>query len=130
MKRIAYPLLVLPLLLLSGCLSGNTYPERYGDAYCGTLFACFEADSVEDLTGFDNASDCSEETAEVVRDRADYDRWEEGDASFDSDAAAACIEEVSEFLADGDCAGDELNILNYAAFLLDVGHEDCDSVYE
>ena len=123
-------LLVLPLFVLSGCLSGDSYPERYAAAYCGTLFACFEADSVEDITGHDDAGDCSEEVAQAVRDRADYDQWEEGDASFDSDAASACIEEVSEFRADGDCAGEELNLFSYGAFIFDVAHEDCDSVYE
>jgi len=115
---------------LTGCLSGNGYPDSYAQAYCGTLFACFESDSVEDMTGWDDVGDCKDEVASDLRSTGQYDSWEEGEASFDSDAAAACIEEVQEFRGDSDCAGESLSFLNFAAFLFDVADEACSSVYE
>ncbi len=120
----------LACLPLMGCLSGNGYPDSYARAYCGSLFGCFEADSVEDMTGWDDADECREDVASSVRDTAAYDSWEEGEASFDSDDAEACQGEAQEFRNDSDCAGEALNLFSYAAFLLDVSDEACGSVYD
>ena len=121
---------VLACFPLMGCLSGNSYPDSYARAFCGSLFGCYEADSVEDVTGWDDADECREDRAAALREGAGYDSWEEGDASFDSDAAEACQGEAQEFRNDSDCAGEALNFFSYAAFLLDVSDEACASVYD
>jgi hypothetical protein len=77
----------------------------------------------------DDSGDFKDALAYNIRGSLAYDRWEEGDASFDSEAAGVCIDEVSEFRTDADCAGESLNLFNYAAFLLDAAHEDCGAVY-
>ena len=117
-------------VFLAGCLSGGGYPDSYASAYCGTMFACFDADSIDNVAGWDNLSDCKEEVAEDGRQTAGYDGWEEGELTFNSDAAANCIDEVEEFQVDSDCDGRNLDFINYALFALDVAHEDCGSVYE
>ncbi|MEE2829815.1 MAG: hypothetical protein VX498_11560 [Myxococcota bacterium] len=123
-------LLVLVSLPLSGCLSGNSYPDRYGQSYCSTLFLCFDQDDIEDMEGWNDVGECRDDVADSIRDSADYDRWEEGDASFDSDAAGACIDEVLEFQGDSSCDGGSLDLFSYAEFLLDVSAEECGEVYD
>ena len=121
---------LLPIILLcSACLTGNNYPDQYADAYCGTLYYCFEADSVEDANGWDGVSDCEEEIEGSISGSASYDAYQEGDLVFNADAAKACINEIEEFLADPDCAGDDLGFFSGLNFLADVTHEDCASVY-
>jgi hypothetical protein len=129
--RIAFiPVLFLVAISMGGCLSGGGYPDSYASAYCTTVFSCFEQDSVDDGTGWDNAADCKEKIAEDLRQTSTYDAWEEGELSFNSEAASACIEEIREFQDDSDCDGRDLDLFSYALFVLDVTHEDCDSVYE
>lgn len=123
-------LFALLLGSLTGCVSGNNYPDSYASAYCGTIYACFEADSIEDNSDWDDISECRDEVAESIMDGSDYDSWEEGDATFDGDAAENCIDEVLEFRSDSDCSGDDWNIFTWAAFVIDVSHEDCGSVYD
>jgi hypothetical protein len=114
----------------AGCVAGGGYPESYANAYCGTMFACFDQDSIDNVVGWDNVSDCKEETADRIRETSGYDGWEEGDLAFNSDAAANCIDEVQEFRVDSDCDGRSLDVLSFGLFSIDVDHNDCSAVYE
>jgi len=120
----------LLLLCLSGCVSGGSYPETYGLTYCSALFTCFEADSIEDLLGWDDVDDCAEDRAELIRDSDAYQDWDAGDADFDEDAAEECLDEVRDIESDPDCEGAELGLLSYPLFEFDAYTEECDEVYE
>ena len=121
--------LALVSLLCSACVTGTNYPDSYASAYCGTIYACFETDSIEDFFGWDSVSDCRDEKSAEGTESWAYDAYLEGDRVFDSEAAGNCIGEVEEFRSDPDCAGEELNLFNGAGFLLDIEHEDCAAVY-
>lgn len=118
------------MLPLVGCLTGDNYPDQYATEYCRTLFACFEADDIEDQMDYNDEKECRQEVAEDGRDSADWDGYEEGDLEFNADNADQCIAEVAEYRADSSCGEDDLNPFTYAVFVVDISHDDCGDVYE
>ena len=81
-------LAVLPLTLLTGCLTGDNYPAQYGNAVCRSLYQCAASESdIEAIFGYDDESECREDQEEAVASGAAYDAYEEGDREFDADAA-------------------------------------------
>ncbi len=111
-------------LLLSGCVNGNNYPKTYAAAYCGALFACVDESEIENWTAYDDEKECREDFQADLEDTSTYDQWEEGDRTFDSDAANACINEADQIRDDSDCG-----TMNFLEFFVDSGTDECSEVY-
>jgi len=129
--RSSLALLCLLALPLAGCVTANNYPDQYSKAYCASLFACVPEDAIEFWGGYDDADECEEGVADLLRDTPEFEAFEEGDREFDSDDAGDCIDEVAEIQSDSSCQTDEgapnMNILD---FTFDASTEACSSVYD
>jgi hypothetical protein len=124
--------LLLPLAVLTGCVTGNNYPTQYAQAYCDALFTCVPGDAIEFWSGgWDDVEECEEGAAEIVTDTPDYEAYEEGDREFNSDNANTCIEEVAEIKNDSSCTDDDGNpSMGIVDFTFDAATEACGEVYE
>ncbi len=111
-------------LLLPGCVNGNNYPQQYAAAYCGALFACVGESEIENWTSYDDEKECREELQEDLEGTSTYDQYEEGDRTFDGDAAEACINEADQIRDDSDCGS-----MNYLEFFVDSATDECGDVY-
>lgn len=111
-------------LLLPGCLNGNSYPKNYAATYCGALFACVDESEIENWTNYDDEKECREELQEDLEGTSTYDAYEEGDRTFDSDAAQACIDEADQIRDDSDCG-----TMSYLEFFVDSATDECGEVY-
>jgi len=118
-------LLAALALFATGCLTGDSYPDQWSRAACGSLYACVDEDQIEDWLGYDDEGECVEENAEDIRQSTAYDEYEEGDREFNSDNASECIDEAAEVRNDSDCG--DMNVLTY---FLDISTEECTEVYE
>ncbi len=111
-------------LLLPGCVNGTNYPKTYAATYCGTLFACVDESEIESWTTYDDEKECREDFQAEMEDTSIYDQYEEGDRTFDGDAAEACIKEADEIRDDSDCG-----TMNFIEFFVDSGTDECGDVY-
>lgn len=111
--------------LLPGCLNGDNYPKNYASAYCASLFACVaDEDEIEFWLTYDDEQECADEVQQDLVNGSVYDAYEEGDRTFDEDAAEACIEEVDQIRDDSSCGS-----MNLAEWLVDASTEECGDVY-
>ena len=126
-RSVAAPMLVLLLILvvLSGCLSGTSYPKTFATTYCASMYVCVDEGEIETWLNYDDEADCRTNLQEDIEGSAAYDAFEEGDRTFDVDAANACLEEASQVRDDADCTG-SMNILQFG---LDAATEECEDVY-
>lgn len=120
--------LVLIPLFLSGCIlgGGGSFPDRYSKEFCSTMFTCMDEDEVELWFDYDDVTECRDEFSESIEDSQAYEGWEEGDCTYDPEAAKSCLQEVSEMTSDNDCDGD----MSYLTFALDAMNDDCSEVYD
>jgi len=111
-------------LCLSGCLTGDSYPKSYAQAYCSSLFECVDEDQIDLLLGYDDAAECREEIEEDRRASSEFQSWQEGDCGFDSEAAASCQEELTDVINDSDCGS-----MNWLEWVIDGASTECAEVY-
>ncbi len=111
-------------LLMPGCLSGTSYPKTYASTYCAALFTCVDDTEIENWTNYDDEKDCRDDLQAEMEGTSVYDAFEEGDRSFDGDAADACITEADQVRDDADCGS-----MNFIQFVLDAATEECEDVY-
>ena len=111
--------------LLTGCLTGNSFPEKYAAAYCGALFTCVPSNQI-DFFGYDTEEECTIDEAKNIRASSAFDDFEEGDKVFNSVAAENCILEAEQVRSDDDCNGN----MDLLSFTLDAIDSDCADVYE
>ena len=114
----------------TGCLTGNSYPEHYAQAYCESLFTCVPGDQIELATSllstpYETVEECIATESSNTRGSVGFDSFQEGDATFNKENAQACIEEAEQVLSDSDCDGN-MDILSFSA---DAMTESCGDVY-
>ena len=110
----------------SGCLTGNSYPEQYADAYCESLFTCVPSNQIDLATSYDSVDECVSEVSEAIRESSVFDSFQEGDSTFNKENAESCINEAAQMLTDDSCDGE----LDIVSFSLDATESDCSDVYE
>ena len=119
----AKPLLLIPLL--SGCITGNNYPEKFATSLCETAFTCLDSGDIEFITGYDNQDECIVDLTAEIQTSTTYDEYEEGTRSFNKDAANLCFTEIIEVQGDSDCDGS----MNAWSFFTDIQSNACDDVF-
>ena len=111
---------------LVGCLTGQSYPERYSRTFCSSLFTCLSPENAEFWSGADSEQECVDNSAGAIESSELLDAWQEGDCEFDADAARLCLAEVDELRDDPDCDG----AMNPLLFGLDQLDSSCFEVYD
>ena len=113
------------LFLMTGCVTGGNYPDKYATALCETTYTCLNNDDVEMVTGYDDEIECIAEISSEIRSSSTYDEFEEGARGFDKEAADACITEIQEVQQDSDCDGS----MSAWTFFTDIQSDACADVF-
>ena len=51
---VVFAIAALSAPLMTGCLTGNNYPDQNARAFCGSVYACFDSEDIEDYFGYDD----------------------------------------------------------------------------
>ena len=117
---------IFPIIaMVTACTTGGNYPEKYASTLCETSYACLDNDDIELVSGYDNEEECVAEESSKFRGSSIYDEFEEGERSFNKDAANACLTEIEEVQRDSDCDGS----MSAWTFLNDIQSDDCADVF-
>ena len=119
------PFFLLSALMIA-CTTGENYPTKYSTSLCETMYACIDNDTIETFLNYDDVEECKSEQESDFRETTTYDSYEEGDLTFNKEAADSCLEEINEVQSDSDCDGE----MDVFSFLADMSSDDCTEVYQ
>ena len=71
-------------------------------------------DDIEFWTQYDDEDECAADVQSAIESSTVYDEYEEGDRTFDTDIADACLKEIRETREDSNCGE-----MSYLEFLQD-----------
>jgi hypothetical protein len=102
--RSSRALTLLPLLM-SACLLGEAWPERYAIEVCHTEFECVDGEDLSTNTDWEDEADCVEKTAALVRTDPKYLGFEEGACRWDGAKATECLDAMAALRSSDTCDG-------------------------
>lgn len=117
-------LLFIPLLS-SACILGEAWPERYAVELCATAFTCVEGEDLSTNADWSDEQACVDDVASVVRLDPKYEGFQNGDCTWEGDAATDCLQELSDLRGSDSCDGK----MTYAELLVDGVSPRCAVVY-
>ena len=117
---------VFGIINLMGCINGENYPEKFAISICETAYQCIDNGDIESFTQYDNVEDCIVDFQTGIQDSADYEAWQEGDATFNKENAQICLDEINEVQVDPECNGS----MNVFSFFQDIQNDACGKIYE